>query len=59
MLILVVKRWFSRYKWSQHGLWMNFQKFKSDSYRVGGRHRSSRVIVYGDITSKASKVRIG
>ena len=37
---------------------MSFQKFKSDSYCVGGRHRSSTVKTYGDITSKGSKVLI-
>ena len=38
---------------------MSFQKFKSDSYCVGGRHRSATVKIYGDITSKVSKVLIG
>ena len=38
---------------------MNFNKFKSDSYSVGGRHRSSTVKIYGDITSTGSKVLIG
>ena len=38
---------------------MTFQKFKSDSYCVGGRHRSATVKTYGDITSKGSKVLIG
>ena len=38
---------------------MTFQKFKSDSYCVGGRHRSATVKVYGDITSKVSKVLFG
>ena len=38
---------------------MSFQKFKSDSYCVGGRHRSSTVRIYGDKTSKSSKVLIG
>ena len=38
---------------------MTFQKFKSDSYCVGGRHRSATVKNYGDITSKSSKVLIG
>ena len=38
---------------------MSFQKFKSGSYCVGGRHRSSTVKIYGDITSKGSKVLIG
>ena len=38
---------------------MSFQKFKTDSYCVGGRHRSSRIKIYGDITSKGSKVLIG
>ena len=38
---------------------MSFQKFKSDSYCVGGRHKSSTVKIYRDITSKGSKVLIG
>ena len=38
---------------------MTFQKFESDSYRVGGRHRSATVEIYGDITFKGSKVLIG
>ena len=37
---------------------MSFQKFKSDSYCVGGRHRSATVKIYGDITNKGSKVFI-
>ena len=38
---------------------MSFQKFKTDSYCVGGRHRSATIKIYGDRTSKASKVLIG
>ena len=38
---------------------MSFQKFKSDSYCVGGRHKSATKNIYGDITSKVSKVLIG
>ena len=38
---------------------MSFQKFKSDSYCVGGRHRSATVKIYGDITNKSSKILIG
>ena len=38
---------------------MSFQKFKSDSYCVGGRHRYATVKIYGDITNKGSKVLIG
>ena len=38
---------------------MSFQKFKSDSFCVGGRHRSATKNNYGDITSKGSKVLIG
>ena len=38
---------------------MSFQKFKSDSYCVGGSHKSNTVKIYGDITSKGSKVLIG
>ena len=37
---------------------MSFQKFKSDSYCVGGRYRSATVKIYGDITSKGSKIQI-
>ena len=38
---------------------MTFNKFKTDSYYVGGRHRSAAVKIYGDVTSKGSKVLIG
>ena len=38
---------------------MSFQKFQSDSFCVGGKHRSSIKNIYGDITSKGSKVLIG
>ena len=38
---------------------MSFQNFKSDSYCVGGRHRSATVKIYGDITSKGRKILIG
>ena len=38
---------------------MSFNKFKSDSYCVGGRHRSATVKTFGDITSKGAKVLIG
>ena len=38
---------------------MTFQKFQTDSYCVGGRHRSATVNIYGSITSKNSKVLIG
>ena len=38
---------------------MTFNKFKSDSYCVGGRHRSATVKICGDVTSKGSKVLIG
>ena len=38
---------------------MTFQKFKNDSYCVGGRHRSATVKIYGAITPKGSKVLIG
>ena len=38
---------------------MSFQKFKTDSYCVGGRHRSATIKTYGDITSKGSKIVIG
>ena len=38
---------------------MTFQKFQTDSYCVGGRHRSATVKIFGDITPKGSKVLIG
>ena len=38
---------------------MSFQNFKTDSYRVGGRHRSAILNIYGDKTSKGSKVLFG
>ena len=38
---------------------MSFQKFETNSYCVGGRHRSATVKLYGDLTSKCSKVLIG
>ena len=38
---------------------MSFQKFKTNSYCVGGRHRSATTKIYGDIISKGSKVLIG
>ena len=34
---------------------MSFQKFKNDSYCVGGRHRYSTLKIYGEITSKDSQ----
>ena len=38
---------------------MSFNKFETDSYCVGGRHRSSTVKIYGNITSKANKILTG
>ena len=38
---------------------MSFQKVKSDNYCVGGRHRSSTVLIYGDTTSGGSKLLNG
>ena len=38
---------------------MSFQKFKSDSYCVGGRHRSATKKICGDITRKGSKLIFG
>ena len=38
---------------------MNFQRFKSDSSCVGGRHRSATKNIYGDISSKGDKVIFG
>ena len=37
---------------------MSFQKLKSESYCVGGRHRSATKNIYDDITSKGTKVLI-
>ena len=33
---------------------MSFQKFKNDSYCVGGKQRSATSKIYGDITSKGA-----
>ena len=38
---------------------MGFQKFETDIYCVGGRHKCATTKIYGDITSKGSKVLIG
>ena len=38
---------------------MGFQKFKSLSFCVGGRHRSATTNIYGDIPSKVTEVPIG
>ena len=38
---------------------MSSQKFKTDSYCVGGGHRSATTKICGDKTSKRSKVIIG
>ena len=38
---------------------MSFQKFKSDSNCVGGRHSSDTKHIFGDISSNGSKVLIG
>ena len=38
---------------------MSLQKFESDSFCVGGRHRSATKKIYGDITSKSIKVLKG
>ena len=38
---------------------MSFNKFETDSYCVGGRHRSATKNIYGNVTSKGSKVLIG
>ena len=38
---------------------MSFQKFKSGSFYVGGRHQSGAKDICGDITSKSVKVLIG
>ena len=35
---------------------MSFQKHKTNSFCVDGRHRSGSLNSYGDITSKVSKV---
>ena len=38
---------------------MTFNKFENDSYCVGDQHRSRTLKIYGDITSKGSKVIFG
>ena len=38
---------------------MSFQKSKSASYCVGGKHRSATTKVHGDVTSKRNKVQFG
>ena len=38
---------------------MSFQKYKSDSYCVGGRQRSARTKIYRNITPKVSKFLTG
>ena len=38
---------------------MIFQKFETNSYCVGGRHRSATKNIYGDMTSKGIKVIFG
>ena len=38
---------------------MSFNKFKSDSCCVGGMHRSATTKIFGNITSKGSKVLTG
>ena len=45
-------------------LYMSFQKFKNDSYCIGGRHRSGTKNIVGEITSdkntgKEIKVLVG
>ena len=37
---------------------MSFKKIESNSYCVGGRHRSATKNIYGNITNKSSKVFI-
>ena len=48
------KRWTLRYKWWKSKLVNEFRKIKSDSYCVGGRHRSSTKKNIYDITSNVS-----
>ena len=38
---------------------MSYQKYKTDSYCVGGRHKSATTKIVGGIPSKGSKVLIG
>ena len=38
---------------------MSFQKFKTESYCVGGRHRSGTTNIVGDITCEGNKILIG
>ena len=42
-----------------NGIQMSFQKFKVDSYSVGGRHRYAPAKIFGDITSKVNKLLNG
>ena len=38
---------------------MSFEKFKTNSFCVGGGHRSATTNIYGDTTSKGGQVLIG
>ena len=38
---------------------MCLQNYRTDKYCVGGRQRSATTKIYGDITSKGSKILIG
>ena len=38
---------------------MSFLKIETNSYCVGGRHRSATTNIYGDITSNGSRVLLG
>ena len=38
---------------------MSFNKFKTDSYCVGGRHRSGTKYITGEITGKDTKILVG
>ena len=38
---------------------MSFNIVERGSYCVGGRHRSATIKIYGNITSKGSKVLVG
>ena len=38
---------------------MSFQKFESESYCVGGRHRSATKKTYGYLTGKGHKILVG
>ena len=57
-LNLMEKRYFLLYKKPKSKLLNELSKIKSDSYCVGGRHRSSTKNIYVDKTSKEKKYEL-